>query len=238
MCEADSDGILEGGLGFDWCDVAVVTNIGTGDHLGSFDIQTPEQLFTVERCGVDVVLATGAKVLNATDPAVADMATLGRGATIFFAPDAAHPVLAAHRAAGGKHVYVKDGVFMLGEGMTDVPVAAARRRAPDTPEDGSPFQVDNVLAALGAGWALGFSAADMAREPGELCRRRTSPAASTSTSSRRVAASSSTQRAIADALEALIQSLDAFPEQRTNDRVLRGRRPPRGRSGPPRADFG
>ncbi len=162
VCEAESDGILEAGLGFDWCDVAVVTNIGAGDHLGSFDVQTAEQLFTVERCGVDVVLPTGAKVLNAMDPAVVEMAHLGQGSTLFFARDPAHPVLATHRANGGRSVYVKDGVFVLGEGAKETPVARLED-VPLTHGGRATFQVDNVLAALGAGWTLGVSPSDMAK---------------------------------------------------------------------------
>jgi cyanophycin synthetase len=211
VCEADSDGILEAGLGFDWCDVAVVTNIGTGDHLGAFDIQTPEQLFTVERCGVDVVLATGAKVLNAADPAVASMTTLGRGATIYFARDAAHPVMAAHRAAGGKHVYVKDGAFVLGEGMNDIPVARVDA-VPLTHQGRAAFQIDNVLAALGAGWALGLSASEMAQSlacfgPTEIPGRLN---AHEVPSGGRLILDAAHN---ADALEALIATLDSFPEQ-------------------------
>ena len=55
-------GILREGLGFDKCDVAVVTNIATADHLGQWDINTPEDMFKVKRSAVDVVLPTGAAV--------------------------------------------------------------------------------------------------------------------------------------------------------------------------------
>ena len=39
--ETARGGILREGLAFDCCDVAVVTNIGEGDHLGLSDINTP-----------------------------------------------------------------------------------------------------------------------------------------------------------------------------------------------------
>src|SRR5262249_54953271 len=44
VLETARGGILREGLGFDRCDVAVVTNIAGGDHLGAHDIDTPEQL--------------------------------------------------------------------------------------------------------------------------------------------------------------------------------------------------
>src|SRR5207244_3956774 len=41
ILETARGGILRAGLGFDRCDVAVVTNIAEGDHLGLSDIDTP-----------------------------------------------------------------------------------------------------------------------------------------------------------------------------------------------------
>src|SRR5262249_44892885 len=81
--ETARGGILREGLGFDRCDVAVVTNIGQGDHLGQNYVETLEQMFTVKRCGVDVVLPTGAAVLKADDPLVAEMAPLCAGSVVF-----------------------------------------------------------------------------------------------------------------------------------------------------------
>ena len=43
VLETARGGILRAGLGFDRCDVAVVTNIGEGDHLGVSDIETLER---------------------------------------------------------------------------------------------------------------------------------------------------------------------------------------------------
>ena len=47
--ETARGGILREGLGFDRCDVAVVTNIGVGDHLGLNYITTVEDLAVVKR---------------------------------------------------------------------------------------------------------------------------------------------------------------------------------------------
>ena len=49
VLETARGGILREGLGFDRCDVAVVTNIGEGDHLGLSDIETVEELAKVKR---------------------------------------------------------------------------------------------------------------------------------------------------------------------------------------------
>ena len=60
MLETARGGILRAGLGFDRCDVAVVTNIGEGDHLGLGDIDTLEELARVKRTIVEVVAAARA----------------------------------------------------------------------------------------------------------------------------------------------------------------------------------
>ena len=65
--ETARGGILREGLGFDRCDVAVVTNIGEGDHLGLNEVHTVETLAKLKRCIVNVV-PPGWSVLNANDP--------------------------------------------------------------------------------------------------------------------------------------------------------------------------
>ncbi len=74
VLETARGGILRAGLGFDRCDVAVVTNIAEGDHLGIADIETVEQLARVKRTIVDVVAPDGHAILKADDPLVVEMA--------------------------------------------------------------------------------------------------------------------------------------------------------------------
>ena len=62
------------GLAFDRCNVAIVTNIGMGDHLGLGYISTVEDLAVVKRVIVQHVHPSGMAVLNAADPIVAEMA--------------------------------------------------------------------------------------------------------------------------------------------------------------------
>jgi cyanophycin synthetase len=130
-----------------------VTNIGEGDHLGLAEIQTVERLAFVKRTIVDAVAPTGAAVLNAADPLVAAMAPHCPGAVIFFARDPAEPVLAAHRARGGKVAYVRNEMVMLAEGDCETPVVPLSKVAL-THHGRVGFQVENVLAASAAAWSL------------------------------------------------------------------------------------
>jgi cyanophycin synthetase len=176
--ETARGGILREGLGFDRCDVAVVTNIGEGDHLGIAGIDTPEMLARVKQTPVDVVAPHGSAVLKADDPLTAGMAAKCPGSVIFFARNPADPVLSAHREKGGRAVYVVDGQIMAAEGAREEKIAALSR-VPLTHEGRITFQVENVLAATAAAWALGLSrdsirtglesfAADMSKVPGRF----------------------------------------------------------------------
>ncbi len=127
VLECARGGILRQGLGFDRCDVAVVTNIGEGDHLGLADIETPEELSHIKRVLVDAVAPTGTAVLNAADPLVVAMAARCEGRVLFFARSESEPILAAHRAAGGCVAFVRHGWIVIAEGTKgDLDHAAGR----------------------------------------------------------------------------------------------------------------
>lgn len=153
VLETARGGVLREGLGFDRCDVAVITNIGEGDHLGMNFINTAAELAAVKRVIVQNVSAEGTAVLNAADPLVARMARYCTGNVTFFAAQsAAHPVMAKHRAQGHRVIYRENGEIIAAQG-------AAMFRLPlkDIPlTDGGQitFQVENVMAAVGAAWAL------------------------------------------------------------------------------------
>ncbi len=160
MLETARGGILREGLGFDQCDVAVVTNIGTGDHLGLRGVETLDELARVKRVVVQAVAADGLAVLNAADPLVAEMAAHSPGPLAFFATDSDHPVVAAHRAAGGLAFFVRDGLVIRGDGAREGPLMALAD-VPLTRQGRIGFQVENVLAAVAAADRLGVSLADV-----------------------------------------------------------------------------
>jgi cyanophycin synthetase len=124
-------GVLREGLGFDRCEVAVVTNIGSGDHLGLNYITTVEDLAVLKRVIVQNVAPTGYAVLNAADPIVADMAATCPGKVIFFAADRHHPLMATHRAQGKRTVYVDGPMLVAAEGA--VASSASRCRTCPSP---------------------------------------------------------------------------------------------------------
>jgi cyanophycin synthetase len=150
--ETARGGMLREGLAFDRCQVAVVTNIGAGDHLGLNYITTLEDLAVLKRVIVQNVAPGGMAVLNAADPMVAAMAENTKGDVTFFAQDGTHPLMSMHRAQGRRVVFVEDGMLVAAQGKTEQRIALAD--IPLTRGGVIGFQVENTMAAVAAAWAV------------------------------------------------------------------------------------
>ena len=153
--EVARGGVLREGLGFDRCEVAVVTNIGNGDHLGLNYITTVEDLAVLKRVIVQNVASTGYAVLNAADALVRQMAAVCPGKVIFFAADRHHPMMATHRAQGKRTVFVDGSMLVAAEGsrVERIPLQGI----PVTRGGSIGFQVENVMAAVAAAWAINLN---------------------------------------------------------------------------------
>jgi cyanophycin synthetase len=150
--ETARGGLLREGLAFDRCEVAVVTNIGAGDHLGLNYITTLEDLAVLKRVIVQNVREGGMAVLNAADPVVAAMAENTKGDVTFFAQDGGLPLMAMHRAQGRRVVFVEDAFLVCAQRELEVRIALAD--VPITRGGVIGFQVENVMASVAAAWAV------------------------------------------------------------------------------------
>jgi cyanophycin synthetase len=213
VLETARGGILRAGLGFDRCDVAVVTNVGEGDHLGISDIDTLEQLSAVKRTIVDAVSSEGTAVLNANDPLVAAMARDCKASVIFFALRGDDPVIAAHRRNGGRAVFVRHDTVIVAEGEVEIPLVTLEN-VPLTHGGRIAFQVENTLATAAAAWALGIPrdairaglesfAADLEKVPGRFNLLEVGGATVIVDYGHN-----------ASALAALIEAIEQFPQER------------------------
>ena len=143
--------ILDQGLAYDRCRIGVVTDLGGAETLARHDIQEASQLPRVLRTQVDVVLADGAGVLCADDPAVAALAEHCDGEVVLYATDPT--ALAAHRANGGRAVRHDASGLWLCEGAAERALAVHGKLA-------LPPHV--LLPAVAAAWAHGLSPAMLA----------------------------------------------------------------------------
>jgi len=152
--ETARGGILREGLAFDRCQVAVVTNIGMGDHLGLNYITTVEDLAVLKRVIVQNVSESGYAVLNAADAIVAGMSANCRGKVIFFAAERGNPIIATHIAQGSRTVYVENGHIIAYEGREQHRIPLSE--VPITRSGTIGFQVENVMASVAAAWGVGI----------------------------------------------------------------------------------
>ena len=111
----------------------------------------------MKRSIVEALAPTGAAVLNAEDPLVADMAKYCPGTTVFFAKSGSHPLIVQRRQENARVAFVRDHAIALAEGEYEFTLLSLDR-IPLTYGGRIGFQVENVLAATAACWALGLPA--------------------------------------------------------------------------------
>jgi cyanophycin synthetase len=149
--ETSLDRMLDEGLGFDRCLVAVLTEIGEGVQLDLAEWDSPAKRSLAHRCASDVVLPRGAVVMRAGEPLAEVVTENCAGSVILFAADPSEPALQAHRESGGRAVVARQGNVVLAEGPRETLVAPMHGHA--SPEA--------VLAAVAAAWAAGITGAEI-----------------------------------------------------------------------------
>ncbi|HEY4107336.1 MAG TPA: cyanophycin synthetase [Polyangiaceae bacterium] len=153
--EVSEPAVIDEGLIFDQCQVAIVTNAGSWDHLGK-KYADEVLLGKAVRAPVDIVLPTGFAVLNADDPAVLEFAKFCKGKVVLFATSEDSPGIAEHLAADGRAVIRSGERVVLAHGKRREPLIELA--ALSCPELGLPdFLVGDLLAAVGGAVALNLS---------------------------------------------------------------------------------
>ena len=154
--EIGANSVLNQGLAFDQCEVAVVTNLGSGDHMCAKYVETLEVITKAKRAPVDVVAPHGTAVLNANDPIVAGLSSYCPGTSMFFSRSIDDVGVADLLRAGKRVVTIDRGSVVLAQSdrkVSILPTAAI----PHSYQGQVVYQVENALAAVAAAWALGIS---------------------------------------------------------------------------------
>ncbi|MDR3289296.1 MAG: cyanophycin synthetase [Peptococcaceae bacterium] len=155
VLETARGGILRAGLGYDYADVAIVSNV-SGDHLGQYGVETVADLAKVKRLVAEAVRPHSYVVLNADDPHTAAMTRRTRGKVIFFSVEKDNVRLRKHLGWGGVGVFVRRGLMVLCQGETVYRLCPVKQ-IPITFQGKARHNISNCLAAAAAGWALGLS---------------------------------------------------------------------------------
>ena len=161
VLETARGGILRSGLGYDYADVAVITNISE-DHLGQYGIDNIDDLTKVKSLVAEQVRRHSYVVLNADDHHVAGLASQTKGRVVLFSTKIQNRKVCRHLAFGGTAVVVEKGRILICSGG-DSSFVSHLSKIPLTWGGKALHNVQNVLAAVGACWALGYSAAQIRR---------------------------------------------------------------------------
>ncbi len=157
VLETARGGILRSGLGYDYADVAVITNV-SNDHLGQYGIETLDDIAHVKSLIAEVVMPHSYVVLNADDPYVVQMAKRTQGRVIFFSTEKDNIHIRKHLGKGGTAVFVRRGTILLCQGSEVFRICSVKQ-IPVTWDGKAKHNIQNTLAAIASGWALGIGTA-------------------------------------------------------------------------------
>ncbi|WP_310625989.1 cyanophycin synthetase [Limnohabitans sp.] len=147
--------ILDEGLAYDRCLIGVVTHMPdtNASLIEKNDIQTPEQMRTVVRTQVDLVLPEGTAVLNADEAAVVTLAELSDGEVVYYAKAQDNATVTAHLQQGGRAVFCKECHVTLARGdqetqlfHLDLELIARLLK--------NGLHISTLLAAVATAWSL------------------------------------------------------------------------------------
>ena len=163
--ETARGGIVRGGLGYDWSDISVISNVRL-DHVGQDGIETLDDLLYIKALVAERVRECGTLILNADDERLAQlMEDKGAGRlkknVVYFSMRAPHVLISRHLAMGGSAYLYKDGWIVEATGGAE----ARLLRADDIPVTlggAASFNIANALAAVAVCRAHGLSREEVA----------------------------------------------------------------------------
>jgi cyanophycin synthetase len=145
VLECARGGILRSGLGFDHCDIGIITNIAE-DHLGLQGINSLDDLARVKAVVAKSVRQTGTAILNADDDLVYRIREELDCKVALFSLSAHNPRIEAHVSMGGTALVADHDALILLRGKEKVRVANIDQ-VPCTFQGKALFNIANVLAA-------------------------------------------------------------------------------------------
>ncbi|QMU27984.1 cyanophycin synthetase [Adhaeribacter radiodurans] len=151
VLECARGGMLRSGLGFQHCDVGIVTNVAA-DHLGLKDIHTLEDMARVKAVVPKTVNPDGYAILNADDNLVYAMGKELSCKVAYFSLDENNPRILKHIARGGLAAVLENGYISIFKNSYKIRID----RAADIPltfGGRARFNIENVLAAILAAYA-------------------------------------------------------------------------------------
>lgn len=156
VLECARGGIIRSGLGFDACDIAIVTNVAA-DHLGLKDIHTIEDLANVKAVVPASVKKGGWAILNAGNELVYGMKDKVKCNIALFCLDENNEHLQTHIRNGGIAIYTdgKMDIYISCRGEKVLVFNAAE--VPITRNGKAGFMIENLLPVVLAAYLSGIA---------------------------------------------------------------------------------
>jgi len=160
VLETARGGILRSGLGFNYCDIGVLTNIKE-DHLGLSDIHNLKDLTKVKRIVLDSVKKDGWCVLNADDEYSMKLVDDLDAKVALFSLDENNPHIRKFAKEGKITCVFEEGFITIKKGDWKIRIAKVIN-IPITMGGKAKFMISNVLAASLACYLYDFAIEDIA----------------------------------------------------------------------------
>lgn len=161
VLETARGGILRRGLGWNWTDVAVVTNI-TEDHIGQDGIETLADLVSVKALIAERVRENGTLILNADDAEAVGLVnrpavSFVKKKIVFFAMNEENSIVKKHLEKGETVYFVRENWICERRGEAVAQKIAETDKISITMNGTADFQIQNALAVAAAARALDLS---------------------------------------------------------------------------------
>jgi UDP-N-acetylmuramyl tripeptide synthase len=160
ILETARGGMLRRGLAVEHADAAVITGV-SADHFGEYGVHDLDALTDVKLTVARALDASGQLIVNADDALLATRSPAAGKTLAWFAQDANHERLVAHRQHGGASCGVSNGRLLLSAGGIEHDLGAVAE-LPLAAGGFAPFNIANLAAAALAAVALGISPATIA----------------------------------------------------------------------------
>ena len=153
VLETARGGIVRRGLGYDWSDIGVMTNIGD-DHIGQDGIKTIDDVVFIKSLVAERIREGGSLILNADNQYLVNLAKSERITRVpknivYFSLNEHNPVVREHLRSSGTAYFANKRALIEATGETQR-VLAELSGLPVVMNGAADFQIANLLAAVAA----------------------------------------------------------------------------------------
>ncbi len=164
VLETARGGLLRSGLGFDHCDIGIVTNVAA-DHLGLKGINTVEEMARAKSVIPESVAPDGYAILNADDDLVYAMHKNLDCKLALFSMNENNPRIKRHARKNGISAVFEDGYITIFKGEWKYRIIKAVN-VPLTFGGRAVFNIQNILPAVLSAYLQGLRMEDIRQSLG------------------------------------------------------------------------